>query len=216
MIFVERKQEPPDFDQRVRKPGRRFLRNTPKPTHREFSKHSYWRRVVQDLHDAYDSICAYTCHWIARDTGWGSVEHFVSKSAQPALAYEWNNFRLVCGRMNGRKGSHDDVLDPFEIRELTFVIRFPSLQVGVAGGISDELREATVRTVARLGLNDEVCISSRLAYLRSYCNGETSLDYLRRRAPFIHREIVRQGLETKICEMMRFSGAAQRDRVGSR
>lgn len=36
MIFVERKQEPPDFDQRVRRPGRRFLRNTPRPTSREF------------------------------------------------------------------------------------------------------------------------------------------------------------------------------------
>ena len=212
MIFVERKPEPPDFDRRVRRPGRRFLRNTPRPTSREFSGHSYWRSIAGDLHDAYDGVCAYTCHWIARDTGWGSVEHFVPKSAQPALAYEWNNFRLVCGRMNGRKGSHGDVLDPFRIANLTFVIRFPSLQVGAAGGISDELREAAARTIARLRLNDEVCISSRLAYLRSYCDGETSLEYLRRRAPFIHREIVRQGLETKIREMMRFPEPTRHER----
>lgn len=210
MIFVEQKQEPQGFNLHVRKPGQRFLRNTPRPTSREFSKHAYWRFITQDLHDAYDSICAYTCHWIARDTGWASVEHFVPKSAQPALAYEWNNFRLVCGRMNGRKGSHEDVLDPFKIPDLTFMIQFPSLQVRPADGVSGELREAAMRTIDRLRLNDEICISSRLAYVESYCRGETDLNYLRDRAPFIHREIVRQSLETQICEMMQFSKASQR------
>ena len=205
MIFVQRRPEPRDFDQRVRQPGRRFLRRFPRPTSGEFSRHDYWRSVVEDLHDAYGEICAYTCHWIARDTGWRTVEHFVPKSVDPTLAYEWRNFRLVCGRMNGRKGAHQDVLDPFEIEDGAFAIQFPSLQVRPALGIASELRDEVERTIDRLRLNDELCILSRLAYVEPYCRGEIGLDYLRRRAPFIHREVVRQGLEAKLIQVMGFS-----------
>ena len=204
MIFVKPAAEPADFDERVRQPGRRFLRSSASPS-REVGERPYWRRAAADLHNAYDGICAYTCHWIALDTGWRSVEHFVPKSIRPALAYEWSNFRLVCGRMNGRKGAHDDVLDPFKIQDPTFVIRFPSLQVGPANGVGDELKTAATRTIDRLKLNDELCISSRLEYVKLYCRKEVGLDYLRSRAPFIHREIVRQRLETRMRDVMRFA-----------
>ena len=62
-----------------------------------------------------------------------------------------------------------------------------------------------MQTIERLKLNDEICISSRLEYVKLYCRKEVGLDYLRSRAPFIHREIVRQRFETGIRNVMRFA-----------
>jgi len=45
--------------------------------------------------------------------GGGSVDHFIAKSAHAGLAYEWNNYRLVCSTTNSRKRDYADVLDPF-------------------------------------------------------------------------------------------------------
>ena len=117
MIYVERQPEPEEFDECVRQPGQEYLKSNPNPTSREFSSHSYWRKISVELHSVYGGICAYTCHWISRDTGWRTVEHFMPKKAHPHLAYEWDNFRLVCGRLNGRKGDHQDVIPTARISD---------------------------------------------------------------------------------------------------
>ena len=85
MIRVQEKPEPRDFEDSVRRDGRRFLVENPSPSARALAARPYWRRAAKPLYDAYDGICAYTCHWIAFDTGWRSVEHFVPKSVVPAL-----------------------------------------------------------------------------------------------------------------------------------
>lgn len=125
MIHVDENAEPPEFNDRVRRKGRRFLRDYPRPTSKQWRSHSYWREVGPQLHDQYDGICAYSCHWIPYDTGADTVEHFRPKDIYPKQAYEWRNYRLVCATLNGRKGVHEDVLDPFEIQDGWFVIDFP-------------------------------------------------------------------------------------------
>src|SRR2546427_329692 len=125
MKHIDRQPEPVNFNARVRIPGRRYLNHTPAPTSKEFAAHSFWRRILSELHDAYSGICAYSCHWIPYDTGADTVEHFLAKNTHPTQAYEWTNYRLVCATLNGRKGIHADVLDPFHVQNGWFVIDFP-------------------------------------------------------------------------------------------
>lgn len=205
MIRVERVSAPESFESEVRSPGREFLRRVPRPTNKEFQSHNYWVRVKSDLYNGFSGICAYSCHFIPRDTGSDTVEHFVPKSAQPTLAYEWANYRLVCGRLNGRKGNRQDVLDPFEIRDGIFTLDFPSLLIRPAENLTVELESAVLATITRLKLNDdETCVGSRLEYVLSYCRGYITFEYMRRKAPFLAMEMDRQNLVEQIREIMLF------------
>ena len=202
MIFVQEQPEPVRFDADVRRPGRRFLSQTNVPTTDDWRSRSYWRRVLAELHDAYMGVCAYTCHWIAYDTGSATVDHFVPKSVDKALAYEWCNYRLVCGRMNGRKGAHQDVLDPFRLPRNVFELDFPSLQIMPSMRHGNAFSEQAKSTIDRLGLNDETSVKTRLAYVRNYCASHISLEFLEHNAPFIYQEIVRQNIERDIRRVM--------------
>ena len=202
MIFVREQPEPPQFDADVRTPGQRFLRQTRSPTTDEWRSRSYWRKVLMEMHGAYMGICAYTCHWIAYDTGSATVDHFVAKSIEPELAYEWSNYRLACGRMNGRKGKHEDVLDPFKLPRRVFELDFPSLQIVPSGANAGDLHAQAESTIERLSLNDELSVKARLVYVRLYCASDISLGFLEHNAPFIFYEIVRQNLEIDIRRVM--------------
>ena len=171
---------------------------------KQWSTHSYWREVGPELHDAYAGICAYSCHWIPYDTGADTVEHFLPKDTYPTEAYEWNNYRLVCATLNGRKGAFEDVLDPFAIQTGWFTIDFPSLLVKPNADLEPGLQDSVDATILRLGLNDEgTCLRSRVAWLTEYCANNISLDHLRRRAPFIFTELQRQGLTVTIRDIFR-------------
>ena len=130
------------------------------------------------------------------------MEHFVPKSRCPRLAYEWNNFRLVCGRFNGRKGDHRDVLDPFLLQNGVFVILFPALLVRPDVQLDEGIREKACSTIERLKLNDEISVSSRLGYVMDFCRGHIDDDFMRRRAPFLYREMRRQNLLNNSCAVM--------------
>ena len=110
MIHIDQREEPADFDNLVRRKGQRFLLLNPHPTSKQWRNRRYWRDIASELHDTYDGICAYSCHWIPYDTGTDTVEHFRPKALFPEDAYEWRNYRLVCATLNGRKGLHEDVL----------------------------------------------------------------------------------------------------------
>jgi hypothetical protein len=170
---------------------------------RDYSKHAYWRRALKQLHGSYSGICAYTCHWIPFDTGFSTVEHFRPKETTPRLAYEWSNYRLVCGTLNGRKGSHGDVLDPFLVEDGWFVLDFPSLLVKPASGLSAQRRRRVERTISRLKLNDdETCVQARFRWVMDYRNDLIAWPALQRDAPFIAAELVRQGLQGSIATIM--------------
>jgi hypothetical protein len=202
VIHIERAIEPQEFDERVRLRGVRFLRNAPHPTAKQWRSHRYWIEVLSELHDSYGGICAYSCHWIPYDTGADTVEHFRPKDTYPRDAYEWNNYRLVCATLNGRKGTNEDVLDPFIIENGWFVIDFPSMLVKPRADLTTADRHRVQMSIDRLGLNDEgTCLKSRVQWMRDYCDNQIAFDYLRRNAPFIVAELERQGLVARIREV---------------
>ena len=120
MIPVHRQSEPPNFDAAIRARGRNVNPPRPPVPGAFWKNKEFWRDSLDDLHHAYGRICAFTCFRIERVTGAHSVEHFRPKSLYPELAYEWDNFRLVCSLMNSRKKDGEDILDPFEIPHHTF------------------------------------------------------------------------------------------------
>lgn len=210
MIRVDPQPEPASFDAKVRQPGKRFLKTTPNPTEAEWRGHAYWRQCARELHQAYRGICAYSCHWIPLDTGFSSVDHFKPKKQFPRQAYEWNNYRLASGILNGRKGDRN-VLDPFEIEDGWFVLEFPSLLVKPEASLPPERLAQVALTCEVLLLNDEAtCLKNRVRYVEDYCKGEISYGYLESNAPFIARELERQGLKSAIIDMWRGRGRPKR------
>jgi|ERR1051326_3212873 hypothetical protein len=204
MIHVDPQPEPTHFNARVRLRGQAYLaRIGHTPTTKEWESHSYWREILPNLHESYGGICAYSCHWIPYDTGADTVEHFIAKSIQPGQAYEWNNYRLVCATLNGRKGTNAVVLDPFVIDNGWFVLDFPSLQVKPERGLGEPLTGQIWDTITLLGLNDEgTCLKSRQKYIKDYCKGCVNFQYLQQDAPFIAYELERQGLVQTINDIM--------------
>ncbi|MCP4663974.1 MAG: hypothetical protein GY856_51990 [bacterium] len=203
MIHVEPQPEPSDFDAKVRRRGLQFLSRHPEPSTSGWRNHDYWRKILPALYEAYHRICAYSCHWIPPDTGGRSVEHFLPKTKYPDRAYEWSNYRLVCLTLNGRKGDHEDVLDPFVVEDGWFVLDFPSLQIKPSADLDMPSRRRVQTTIERLCLNDEgTCLRNRSYYIRDYCQGEINFSHLRRCAPFVAMELERQKLVEAIREMM--------------
>lgn len=191
MIPVKKQPPPSDFVEKVENPGKKFLAEYPQPE--KFRK--YWRRIERELYEAYSGICAYSCTWIPRVTGARTVEHFKPMSKYPDEAYNWDNYRLVCSRLNGRKKDFEDVLDPFTLQDGWFVIDFPSLMIFPADHLSKEEVRQVEETVKRLQLDkDEECIEDREKWLRDYITGEISFTHLEKHAPFIAFELQRQEL----------------------
>ncbi|RKH58453.1 hypothetical protein, partial [Corallococcus llansteffanensis] len=196
MIPVSPHPPPANFDTRVTQPGMDFLATTPTPTDKEWKNRAYWTRVLDDLYQAYGRICAYSCQRIECTTGDRNVEHFKPKKMHPQLAYDWSNYRLVCSRLNSRKGTKT-ILDPFTLAAGSFAIRFPSLEV-VPGPLCNA--DATLKTQVdftcnTLKLNDETtCIRSRLELIQAYCRCDITFAHLAGENPFLAGEMQRQNL----------------------
>jgi hypothetical protein len=145
---------------------------------------------------AYDRRCAYLALHIEHATGSPTVDHIIPKSKAWDLVYEWSNYRLAAGLINSKKREVENVLDPFEIGPDWFALEFVTFQVkpgpGAVGGIADRVDD----TITKLGLNRDECCKARQAYVDDYLNEEDPipLSYLERRAPFVAREMGRQGL----------------------
>lgn len=196
MIHVEPQPEPDDFDQLVRRPGQAYLSSLAGPP-RQWKGRDYWGRTLSGLHRSYGGICAYCATWIPYTTGISTVDHYVPKSENSALAYEWGNFRLASLRMNSRKGTNRDVLDPFEIDDGWFILDVPSMMIRPGPGLSAQVRRQVEDTIVRLKLNrDEDTVTARLQWVKDYCSECFSFEYLRSKAPFIAQELQRQDLDS--------------------
>jgi len=201
LIPVEQADEPADFDATVRQKGAVFLAQEPRP--RNWKNKEFWHAALQNLYESYNHICAYTAQWIPRVEGVATVDHFEPKSQEPALAYEWSNFRLTSLKMNSRKREHRDVLDPFQIQANTFHLEFPSLIVKPNPDLPEDFKRRAESTIKRLKLNsDNNCIMSRLEWLLPYCEGRIIFEELAQRAPFIAYEVDRQGKRDTIAAIM--------------
>ena len=127
-------------------------------------------------------------------TGSRTVDHFAPKSKHPDLAYEWSNYRLVCGTMNARKNHFEDVLDPFEVENGWFQLEFSFFQVVSKSDLESAERAEVQATIDRLRLNDNDCRQMRSRYYDDFIGGDISFDYLARCSPFVAMEMKRQRL----------------------
>lgn len=122
------------------------------------------------------------------------------------LAYEWNNFRLMCGTLNGRKKNRRDLLDPFRIQDGWFIIDFPSLLVSPNTQLPLKLSKKVQTSIDVLKLNDDgTCRGTRRHWLRAFCTQGITFEFLRSNSPFLAKELERQNLVSTIASMMQFS-----------
>ncbi len=192
MIAVKPRPEPASFNAQVRVPGNAWLVRHP-PSHKK-KLPDYWRRCLPDLRTSYKGICAYFCCYVRPATGGGSADHFVPKSKARNVAYDWDNYRFACTRMNSRKRDASDVLDPFFLMDGWFTIYFPTMRVKPSGGLSATDLQKVKATIKRLKLNSRECIEERAEYWDDYRTNNISAFQLQKHAPFIAMEAARQGL----------------------
>ena len=211
MIPVRPAEEPPDFEAQVREPGRRAVaelvgETSPRSAGRRFAQVAesreeipaskfppYWRQALGDLLERYDRICSYLCLYIPRGVGAPSVDHMIAKSTRWDHVYEWANYRLACSLMNARKDAIASVLDPFEIGDGWFALELVEFQVVPGEALPPDVLTSVEATIERLRLNDLECCEARLEFAENYRNGAIRIDYLTRHAPFVARELRRQG-----------------------
>ena len=193
MIPVALQPEPAGFNANVREPGQRFLAVKPHPSNKDFKGNTFWKWAATELHAAYRGICAYTCFYQMQP---GSIDHFLPKSSYPNLAYEWGNLRLASHRVNLYKRDSVDVVDPFAVQPHWFAMDVPSCLIRPGDGLDEPLTSQIQRTIDVLRLNsDDVFVQERCDMMYAYARGDVSLDFLRRRCPFLAAEIERQGLQ---------------------
>ncbi len=190
-----------EFDTAVRKPGKRYLRRNPRPSAREFSRHSYWKKAAGELHEAYSGCCAYTSMYMGET---GTVDHFLPKSKFPLLAYEWKNYRLSRPKINHRKGDVEDLIDPFRVKTGWFELDLPSCLVRAGRGLSGELRRRVISTIDTLQLNaDDRMVQERCDLLVHLAVGDITLGFLERRYPFLAVEVKRQRVVGRLSAIFR-------------
>ena len=198
MIPVKPKPEPSSFDAQVRQKGLRWIQESgldsaqPVPIGKQVKP--LWQVCLPELLEAYGRICAYVCIYIEEVTGSATVEHFVPKSRRLDLAYEWSNYRLVCGAMNGSKSNFEDVLDPFTLKKGTFQLNLVSGAILVNTKLTIPLKTKALETVSRLKLDSPKCRRLRLRYFDKYIQQQIDAGYLQEQAPFVYLEMKRQKL----------------------
>lgn len=218
MIRVEPAPEPAAFDEQVRQPGLRALaelvgelptkrrRGRPRKDQSAYSRREEipsdrfppkWTAVLPELLASYRRICAYTCFYIEEVTGAATVDHMLPKSSSWEQAYEWSNYRLACAFANTYKNAAQDALDPFEIEDGWFQLELVGFQVIPNPALPEARRAQVEATIARLHLNADECRRQREDIFHAYTSKDISLPYLERRAPFIARELHRQGKLTR-------------------
>ncbi|MCC6538676.1 MAG: hypothetical protein IT162_14065 [Bryobacterales bacterium] len=155
---------------------------------------AYWQAALPELYDSYRGLCAFTGTRIERVVGARTVEHFKPKSKYPESAYDWANFRLVCGLMNGRKGDHEDVIDPFKLPSGVFTVNFVDGSVSIRRDCKKGWRAPAQRTIERLQLDDLECRTLRKNHALKILSGAWSLSEAEETSPFVFSCLRDQGL----------------------
>jgi hypothetical protein len=216
VIPVKPAAPPDDFEARVRTPGLNAIaelagetpnlkRRGPKRKETYKSRDTIpaekfpplWREVLPDMLDRYSRVCAYLSLYIEHATGTPSVDHVVPKSQKWDQVYEWSNYRLACLLVNAKKNDLALLHDPFSIREGLFALELVMFEVIPGENATLEEKAQVETTVNILGLNAYECCKAREAYVLDYekgpLNDGISLRRLEKRAPFIAKELRRQG-----------------------
>lgn len=200
MIKVKKQPEPASFDEKVRKPGKVFLLEVSKPTDKQWASHRYWSRISSAFYKCYGGICAYTGLWFPLSSNDASIDHFLPKIHHPSLAYEWDNYRLTTIKTNRNKGT-ETIIDPFEIEDGWFVLEIPTCLIKPSFALPKSKKELIEHTIKVLKLNsDDNMVQERLSIIEYYIQGHIDFDFLKRRYPFIAKELIRQNLKDDVGE----------------
>ncbi len=198
MIPVTPQPEPASFDRRVRQPGLAWLNEHGIALDQALPVNTtiepYWRECLEDLHQAYGGICAYLCVFVQRETGGSGVDHFIAKSHDAGLAYEWRNYRLACNTMHSRKRNFPDVLDPFFLKPNLFNLQLSIGHIYPNPELEPSESALVEQTITRLKLDDQRCRNVRADWFDEYVRKEITAEYLRRKSPFVWQEAQRQSL----------------------
>lgn len=196
MLRINLAPEPAHFDERVRQKGLRWLKdkgislNSPCPKGTKLP--DYWRGSLRDLYDAYEGHCSYSGLRFELAPGGITVDHYVPKSKLVGRAYDWDNYRLACSRLNAKKGVHADVLDPFEIENGWFQLNLFSGRISANRDLDSESFSNVEHTIDRLDLNMPYFCELRKDIIAEYGVYKVR-NILRRRSLYIDYEMERQG-----------------------
>jgi hypothetical protein len=197
MIPVAKQREPESFNEKVRLPGQLFLKNNPSPKSAQFPR--YWSKIKGSLYQQYKNICAYTGEWLPEPSV--SVDHFIPKSIEPRLAYEWDNYRLTTDKMNNIKGSTTGIADPFEVQFGWFVMILPGCIINSCKSLNELDIKKVDNTISALKLNSDERIEKRYSIITDYVNEGITFDFLKEKYPYIAYELERQGLREKVGDL---------------
>lgn len=191
--------QPANFGSRVKAPGLGFLARQPHPTRRDWARHAYWQRIHKYLYRSLSGICSYCASYTPRRAAGGqpdhtSVDHFVPKAVgNHEQAYDWSNLRLCRARLNRRKNSYRDVLDPCTIGQRWFQLDFISfyLHPDLSLALSDQ--QSINATINRLELNsDDQYVDERARVTYLFADGKITLAQVDSMYPFIASEMKAQ------------------------
>jgi hypothetical protein len=191
VIRVERAEEPPDFEAKVRAPGREWLAK-----HDRGDPPDHWRHARHHLRNAFRSRCGYTAMFLQS----GTVDHFVSRSEdkERKLVYEWRNLRYAAGWINSSKSGlpSSEVLDPFDVGDDWFAIELPRCELVMTEHcpLEYQARALTMLERLHLGLGEEA-VSVRREFYDLYLEGKLPLDLLEDWAPLIARAVRKQAAQ---------------------
>jgi uncharacterized protein (TIGR02646 family) len=199
VIRIQRLTPPTRYASKVRDKGGRFLNRIPRPSAQDFRKHSYWREVHKDLYIGYGGICAYCASWTPRKQSPGvdhtSIDHFIPKSVEPNLAYEWDNFRLCRSRLNQNKDDNTDVIDPLQVENGWFCLDFLTFLIKPNVESPMGIQNLVQQTIDRLLLNHNDYVNERVGVVREYSTDIITLTQVSEKYPFIAAEIRRQNFD---------------------
>jgi hypothetical protein len=212
VIPVVLKNEPADFDQKVRQPGLaaidelvgrapRIRRPGPRrskitDTESKIPADKFppmWRAALDDMMDAYEQRCAYLAMFIER-TANPTIDHVIPKSRAWNLVYEWSNYRLCASVVNSKKGELIGLVDPVDVNIGWFELDLATFRILRRTSAPNAQHQKIDATLPLLNIRD--CCRQRQTYVEDYRLGPDAggidLPYLERRAPFIASELRRQ------------------------
>lgn len=148
-----------------------------------------WTNAQPDMLTAYGHLCAFVSLYIAYGTGAPSIDHMLLKSRRWDRVYEWSNYRLACDLVNSRKGASMDVLDPFSVGDDWFALELTFFQVKRGPGAPADGQVSRTLDL----LNHPRFCAERGVYFERYQQGKYSFSLIEECAPFLARELRRQG-----------------------
>lgn len=169
MIPLAPPPEPAEFDARVRRPGNAWLSRH--PTAKPSQYKDCWNGMRLDVQRAFRCRCAY----LGYNINGGHIDHFVPKSRNRTLVYEWSNYRWAEPRLNSLK-SDWPFLDPFEIADGWISMDPVTLEYRATDQLPVSLA-ATAQAMLEI-MNDRELCEARLAMLENFQRPDGSIDYL--------------------------------------